>query len=238
MSSTATTNPQPAAPQATSVDLPPPLVLRDVSYGAYLALRKSEENNHVRMTYHNGVLELMSPSWVHEGPSRRIGIFIFVFCEELDINFLGAGSVTVQRGERKRKKGYGKEPDECFYFANTPRVQKIKKLDLERGDPPPDLWVEVDNRSSSAGRLPLYAGLGVPEVWQLRMATHRLRFLKLGPDGTSYQPITHSVSLPMLTPKLVLEALALGDGESESGWAKKLRAWVRATFPPQEGRTP
>ena len=33
-------------------------------------------------------------------------------------------------------------------------------------DPPPDLIIEIDITSSSLNRLPLFAAVGVPEVWR------------------------------------------------------------------------
>jgi hypothetical protein len=68
----------------------------------------------------------------------------------------------------------------------------------------------VDNRGSSRGRLPVYAALGVPEVWRYRVRRGELRFVRLV-DG-AYEPLDRSLALPMLTPALVLEALALGAG--------------------------
>jgi Uma2 family endonuclease len=33
-------------------------------------------------------------------------------------------------------------------------------------DPPPDIVIEVDVGQSPRGKLALYAGMGVPEVWR------------------------------------------------------------------------
>ncbi len=171
----------------------------------------------------------MSPEYIHESPSHRIGILISVVCEELDIEYEAAGSTTFRKGEIREKKGHGKEPDECFYFANYERILGKENLRLEV-DPPPDLWVEVDNRASSKGKLPLYAALGVPEVWRYRARTHRLWFGRLSADGTGYEAIERSLSLPMLTPALVLEALSLGLTLPTGAWTKAVRAWVREKF--------
>lgn len=210
------------------------VVLHGVRYREYLALRAEPANGHLRMTYHNGTLEIMSPEATHERPSRRVGIVMSVLCEELDIEFEGLGSTTFRRGEKKLKKGHGKEPDECFYFANAAKIMGKGKIDLDI-DPPPDLWVEVDHRSSSQGRLPVYAALGVPEVWRLWASSEHLWFGRLAKDGKSYEQVEQSVALPMLTPASVLEALALGHGVLEKTWTKRLRAWVREKFAHQPG---
>jgi Uma2 family endonuclease len=228
-----------SAKKRTSSRLPGPTVLRGVRYRDYVALRDYRGNDHLRMTYHDGILEIMSPSYVHDQPSRRFFALLSVLCEELDVEFEGVGSTTFRKGapvedggEGKaadKRKGHGKEPDEAFYFANALRIVNNKELDLDR-DPPPDLWIEIDNRASSRGKLPLYAALGVPEVWRYRVASKRLWFVKRTADGSTYEPIEHSLSLPMLTPSLALEALALGEGVIQSTWTKRLRPWVRTTF--------
>ena len=211
--------------------LPAPMVLRGVRYGDYVRFRNEPANGHLRMVYHDGTLEIMSPEYIHEIPSRWLGLLIFILSEELGFECVGAQSTTFRRGSNKLKKGHGKEPDQCFFFANSARVIGKKKLDV---DPPPDLWIEVDNRASSAGKLPVYAALGVPEVWRYKARSGTAWFGRLIEGGT-YEPIQHSVSLPMLTPALVTEALALAEGLSEPSWSRRLRPWIRATLGPASG---
>src|SRR5262245_40595991 len=153
------------------VYLPAPVVLRGITYGEYLKLRRDEANDHLRMTYYDGTLELMSPERIHEVSSHRLGLLVHIVGVELGLEFEGSRSTTIHRGERKLKKGKGKEPDECFYFANARLILDKERINPDAGDPPPDLWIEVDNRASSAGMLPLYAELGVPEVWRYRART-------------------------------------------------------------------
>lgn len=207
------------------VRVPAPVVLRGVPYGLYVALRDLEENHHVRMTYHDGTLEIMSPQPVHEVPSIRIGLLIRAVAIAFAIPYQGVRSSTMRRGEGALTKGHGKEPDESFYLANAARIVGKPIINLDAGDPPPDLWIEVDNRSSSRGRLPVYAALGVPEVWRYRVRGKRLVFVRLTNEGT-YEAIDRSLSLPMLTPALVLEALAMGEGLLESAWQNQLQTWI------------
>jgi Uma2 family endonuclease len=221
-------------PKREVIRIGKPTVLRGVPYEVYVRLRDEPDNDHLRMTYYDGTLEIMSPESIHERPSRRFGHFFAVLCEELDIPFEAAGSTTFRRGEPGSKKGKGKEPDEGFYFANVHRVLGKTSLRVEAGDPPPDLWIEVDNRSSSRGKLPVYAALDVPEVWRYRVMSRRLRFLRLDAETASYGAIERSLSLPMLTPALVLEALAMGENLPVNTWTRRLRAWVREKFLPPD----
>jgi Uma2 family endonuclease len=199
--------------------------LRGVSYDFYEEVRRAPGNYHVRMTYHDGTLEIMSPQYRHEKYSRRIGFIVLAVTSLLGITCEGAGSTTFKRRGQGRKRGWGKEPDQSFYLASASKIRGKDEIDLEV-DPPPDLWIEVDHRGSSRGRLPLYAAMGVPEVWRFHPPQARLWFGRL--EGGTYVEIDQSLSLPMLTPQRVLEALNLGEGLSESEWDPLLRAWVAA----------
>ena len=174
----------------------------------------------------------MSPEYRHEKGAVRLGTIVRVVAVELDIPCTSSRLTTFGKGGDLPRKGRAKEPDESFYLANEPRIRDKDAIDLEV-DPPPDLWIEVDNRGSSFGKLPLYAALGVPEVWRYRPRRGILWFGRLGPDG--YESTDRSLALPMLSPPLVLEALAMCVGLPESAWEKRLRAWVREKFVPRTG---
>ncbi len=203
--------------------------LRGVRYPTYVRLVRHPSNFHLRMAYHDGVLEIMSPLPQHESPARRIGMIVNAVTCELAIPCSGLGSTTFHKSGDGPRKGQGKEPDECFYLASEAAILGKETLDLDAGDPPPDLWIEVDHRASSAGKLPIYAKLGVPEVWRYRTKGPTLVFVGLNDRGT-YDPLERSRSLPMLTPARVLEALAMCAGISESAWDRRIREWVRNEF--------
>jgi Uma2 family endonuclease len=204
-------------------------VLRGVPYDAYVAMRRTPGNAHLRMTYHDGTLEIMSPEFRHERASSRLGQLVLTLAVELGLDCESSRCTTFRRGGAGVFRGKGKEPDESFYFANESRVRGKHVIDLDAGDPPPDLWIEVDNRASSRGKLPVYAALGVPEVWRHRARKKHLVFLGLDPQGV-YEPIERSRCLPMLTPALVLEGLALGEGLSAMEWQTMFHAWIGDNF--------
>jgi len=147
------------------------LPLHGVSYDFYTQVRREPANRQLRMTYHNGTLEIMSPQYRHEKYSRRIGLIVLAVTSVLGIPCQGAGSTTFSRRGRRMLQGWGKEPDQSFYLTHEAAIRGKEEIDLEV-DPPPDLWIEVDNRGSSRGRLPLYASLGVPEIWRFRIVSH------------------------------------------------------------------
>jgi Uma2 family endonuclease len=213
-----------------------PTTLYGVAYDQYVKLRDNPRNDHLRMTYFDGVLELMSPEQRHEQGGHRLGHIIYAVAAVFEVPYLMAGSTTFRKGPltlprtKRSTQGVGKEPDESYHFANLAAIRGKGHIDLEI-DPPPDLWVEVDNRASSRGRLPLYAALRVPEVWQYRVRRGTLWFGRLVDDR--YEEIERSLSLPMLTPALVLELLARGAEAPDDGtWDRQMREWLRLVLKP------
>ncbi len=204
--------------------------LAGVTYDSYVRMREDRRNRHLRMAYHDGVLEIMSPEYRHDRASRRILFLIAAYCKAFDLACEAAGSTTFRKGWHGELKGKGREADESFYIGDV--VQQILEkdtLDLAV-DPPPSLWVEVDNWGSSASKLPLYAGLGVSEVWRYRPRRHTLWFGRLA--GESYEPIAVSLALPGLSSEIVLELLDAGAQTSTIQWAK----WLETTWFPGPGR--
>jgi Uma2 family endonuclease len=176
------------------------------------------------MAYHDGVLELMSPEFRHEKGGQRIAHVVLAYCKAFDVVYEVAGSTTFHKGQPGRKKGDGKEPDESFYLRDAAEAIVGKdSLDLTT-DPPPSLWIEVDNRGSSKTKLPLYAGLGIPEVWRYRARARSLWFGRLAGDG--YDEIAASIALPGLTSAMVLGLLDESSSQVMSAWDRWLeRVW-------------
>ena len=202
---------------ATQKEASEAIVLRGVAFKEYARLAANPANYHLRMTYLDGVLEIVSPKLLrHEVPSVRFLFLVATVANELGLKSMSIGSATFQRGGEKRTLGAGAEPDQGFYIQNHARLRRDRDPDLEAGDPPPDLWIEVDNRGNSARRLPVYARLGVPEIWRYRVKTKRLEFLRLVEDR--YDTIESSLALPILSPANVLEMLAVGEALSDQEW--------------------
>ena len=88
--------------------------LRGVSYDFYEEVRRAPGNYHVRMTYHDGTLEIMSPQYRHEKYSRRIGFIVLAVTSLLGITCEGAGSTTFKRRGQGRKRGWARSPTRAF----------------------------------------------------------------------------------------------------------------------------
>src|SRR5215210_278835 len=154
------------------------VTLRNVGWETYeLLVEEDPDRSAPRFFYDRGELEIVSPSFEHEQIARVIALLVEELAVELDIDVVSAGSTTFKREDFSR----GFEPDASFYFAaNASRVRGKRRLDLDAGDPPPNLVVEVDITSPSASKLPIYARLGVAEVW--RHDGDRLAILGLQDD--------------------------------------------------------
>ncbi|HEY9691634.1 MAG TPA: Uma2 family endonuclease [Oculatellaceae cyanobacterium] len=113
-----------------------------------------------RVAYDSGTLEIMTPLPEHEYYKEVIGTSIQDIAEELEINYESYGSTTWKREARLA----GIEPDNCFYFQNEAKIRGRLQFDLNQ-DSPPDLALEIDLTSKSLNRFPIYARLGIPEIW-------------------------------------------------------------------------
>lgn len=163
------------------------VVLDNISWSTYLAILSDAEGCRGRITFDNGVLEIMSPSKLHEKIKTLIARMVETFTEEQRIECDSAGSTTFMREDVQR----AFEPDECYYFANAAKVRDKDEIDLSI-DPPPDLVIEIDISRSSVPKLDLYRTMGVPEVWRYRDA--RLMVFVL--ENNDYSEVEESAVLP------------------------------------------
>ncbi len=194
-------------------------VIRDGDWRTYQGILQALGERPIRVTYHRGVLELMTLSHGHERCSNLLGQFVEVLTDELDLPRQSAGSTTLNREDVES----GLEADQSYYLENEPLVREKDDIDLDV-DPPPDLAVEVDISRSSRSRMPIYAALRVPEVWRYDGET--LRVYRLGPDG-KYVPVERSSHFPFLPIEELAAFLQRRTEMSETALVRLFRNWVR-----------
>jgi Uma2 family endonuclease len=194
-------------------------LLAGVSWEAYQAFLDALGDHSIRHSYDRGILELMSPRKDHDWVKKLIGRFIETLSLELNIPIQSIGSTTL--GKQLVERGF--EPDESYYVTNEPVVRDKKTYDPRR-DPPPDLIVEVDVTYSSVKRMPLFASLGVPEVW--RHDGQSLAFYRLGKRG-KYRKINRSRELPIVTPRDISKFLNRAGSIDETSLVRSFLDWVR-----------
>ncbi len=174
----------------------------------------------IRINYDRGRMEIMSPLIRHGNSAYLLGQMVDILAEELDISYLPADPVTLRRPDLNQ----GVEPDKLYYFgANAAKIRGKWDLDLTI-DPPPDLVIEADVTSSSIPWLPIFAALGIPEVW--RLDGEDLQFLHLQPDQT-YQPRDHSLAFPDFPLADAARFLEQGLISERTAWIRTFRAYVR-----------
>lgn len=189
------------------------VIIWDLSWETYERLLEDlKSRSSPRLAYDQGTLEIMKPHFEHERANLILAAIVDIALEELDFDSVPAGSTTFKREALKR----GFEPDSSFYIRNAERVRSKKKLDLEM-DPPPDLVIEIDLTNDSLDKFPLYAALGVPEVWRYE-DTLEIWILAQG----RYVQRHASAAIPILNDKLV-------SGLMESSLTMKRPAWLRQT---------
>jgi Uma2 family endonuclease len=194
-------------------------LLQGIPWATYVALRDLPENEHVRMTYDRGRLEMVSPSKRHEQYAALIDHLIVVWTSELGIDIVSCRTMTFQRDDIER----GLEPDNCYYIQHESLMRDKEEVDFAV-DPPPDLAVEIDVTRRLVDEIPIYAKFGVPELWCYH--DERVQVLALGPYGR-YEPRSDSISLPGFAfgemGKAIRQLRTLG----ETALVRSFQEWIR-----------
>lgn len=133
---------------------------------------------HLRLTYLEGNLEIMTISPEHEMLKKMIARLIEAYALERDIDLFSCGSATFRQEAAAR----GLEPDESYCIGT--------RKDL------PDLAIEVVISSGSIDKLKVYQGLGVKEVWFWQ--DNRFSLYRLNDSSSNYDSIEQSIFFPDL----------------------------------------
>ncbi|GJD18296.1 hypothetical protein RIVM261_032520 [Rivularia sp. IAM M-261] len=181
------TNPvleKPTTPSSTYV------LLYDVSWEQLEQLDVTLAGTGARLTYLDGVLEIMSPlSDDHEDAKSTLSLLLEAYFREKRIRFYKRGSATLGTEEKKGRR----EPDESY--------------NIETKKPIPDLILEVTVTSGGINKLEIYKRLGVPEVWYWEDGLISVHSLQAG----MYQKVTKSVLLPDLDLELIARHSRMAD---------------------------
>lgn len=154
-----------------------------------------------RMAYADGVLEIMSPSWNHEFIKTNIGRLLESWALAEGVDLQGAGSWTLESARAE----VFVEPDECYLVG--PRGGRTL----------PDLAIEVRWTGGGIEKLPIYAALGVKEVWVWDRGVVSAHVRR----GQSFVRSARSTLLPQLDLKRLAAHAAMEDQ------SKAVRAFLR-----------
>ncbi len=195
------------------------VLLNNISWEAYEQISNAlVDYAGARLNYYNGMLEIMTTSYPHELYQQALGLLISLAAAEMEIDFVSSGQTTFKK---ERKTGF--EGDDTFYFSYLDELrQPGKQIDLTQ-DPAPDLVIEVDITNPSLKKFPLFAALGITEVW--RWHDNELTiFHRVGDD---YEPRTTSHFLPNVTSAEVSELVYEQQVVPAFVWQKKVRAYAQ-----------
>jgi Uma2 family endonuclease len=195
-------------------------VLHGVTWDDYERVLKEIGNGSTRVTFCDGSMEIMSPLPEHENAAMVIGRLVGELTLEVGLPFRNFGSTTYRRKDLQR----GLEPDQCFYIHNESRVRDMKRFN-PKVHPAPDLAIEVDVTRRSIRREPIYASLGVPEIWRYkypRISIRRLTTAKIYEDSATslYFPF-----LPMAAFENFVRRMLV---EEQNSVVREFRQWIRA----------
>ena len=209
----------PAVRQVPQAETAQHIILHGISWETYERLLADlADSSTLRLTFDQGVLEVMSPTAEHEEYNRTLALLVEVVAEELQVNVRRLGSTTFKRQDLLK----GFAPDSCFYVQSAQRIRGKRRIDLTQ-DPPPDLVIEIDLTNPSLDRFPIFARVGVPEVW--RHDGSRVHIFKL--EGEQYGEVGQSVALPLLTSTVVTQFLEDSMELESTAWLHHGREWVQ-----------
>ena len=201
--------------------LPPDstLVFNDVAWEEYEGLLDDVgEASGLRISYDSGRLQVITLSMSHERYSEFVQDLVRLLSLKLRIRVLSFGSMTM-----KKSPSHGLEPDKCFYVQTAPAVEGKDSIDLAT-DPPPDVAVEIDLHHQSVAKFPIYASLGVPEIWRYDGISMKIHHLERG----EYLPSDSSRALPMFSADILTEFLTRVKKEDQYETLLAFEQWLQS----------
>jgi Uma2 family endonuclease len=195
-------------------------------------LQELGDDRQVRLTYLRGKLEMMTPVVEHDRCRRLINSLILVVADELKRPVEAIAPVTL----KSRDFECATEPDACYRFPESgasmgAEAEGDRTEILLPGDSSPDLLVEVALTKSKINKMPIYATLGIPEVWRyITTAGEDVlegKVIIYGLEADSYVECHRSRVLPFLSGDRILEFLNQSDTISLAAALKVLRAWMQ-----------
>ena len=195
------------------------VILEGVRWQTYAGLLEDlSAHRKTRLAYDHGMLEIMTPYFAHEWLNRLLADIITALAFGRHLPIEQAGSTTFRREDVER----GFEADSCFYFGDQAIAMRGREQVDLRTDPPPALVVEIDLTHPSLDKFPIYAALGVTEVW--RCDGQQVWFYQLGPQG--YTPMDISVVLDGVTIQDIASFIERGRQTGRQELFDEVRAWA------------
>ena len=146
-----------------------------------------EQQSKIKVSYLDGVIELMTLGEEHESIKTIIGFLIEFYLFHQGIEFFPVGSAT----RESEMRGVSFEPDESYYIGE-------KKEN-------PDLGIEINITSGSIKKLEKYKRFRIQEVWMWQENKFSIYTL----ENNEYKQIFQSKLLPELNFKLLEDCILM-----------------------------
>jgi len=195
------------------------VILHNVRWETYeKLLADNQDVVNPRFSYCDGDLEIMVLGYQHEVLKHRLSELLVEIARVLEIDYEGAASTTFRR-EKKRK---GFEGDATFYFKNAELVRTKNEIDLSK-DPPPELVIEIDITHGSLPKFPIFADLGIEEVWRFDDETVKIYRLQ----NQDYAEVGESTCLPGVKSETVTDLLFNAQEMKRFDWLKLIHQKIK-----------
>jgi Uma2 family endonuclease len=194
------------------------ILLDSVSWEEYERLLESFSNRRLRHTYDAGRLEIMSPTKIHDQGKKLLARIVESAAIGLELEIQSIGSTTLRLAPLRK----GLEPDEAYYIQHEAEVRYLRDY-LPGRDPPPDLAIEVEYSHKLVPRLPVFAELGIPEVWHLK--NDKVQILRL--SRAKYIVARRSPAFPILNASILNRFIARRLESTENTAIKEFQAWLK-----------
>ncbi len=192
--------------------------LYEVSPEAYVKLLDASPGINLRHTFDQGFLEITGPPEKHYWVAILVARMVQAYALASNTPIQSVGRMTLQSADGR----CGLQADETYYLAHE-SLMRCKDTYDPGQDPPPDLALEIDIRNTSVPRLPVFAKIGVPEVWRVRKCG-QLRFYKLAKG--KYKQIDHSAAFPFAAPADFMRCADRGKEIGENGVVRAFLHWA------------
>jgi Uma2 family endonuclease len=199
------------------------VIIEGVSWGTYERLRADFGDSHAtRLSFDQGTLEIRAPSLAHKRHAHLLVQSVEILAEIRAMDLIGSGSTTFKREDVAR----GFKPDASCYIQHAADVRGNREIALHH-DPPPDLVIAIDITYPALDKLPIYATLGVPEVW--RYAEQRVIIYQR--RAGRYAIVDTSTVLPGVTSYHLTQLVETGYDMPRPAWLRSVRTWATGLQP-------
>ena len=181
-------------------------------------IKEVGEASHLRISYTQGNLKIMTLSTLHEFYSALVQTLLTHLSFRRKTKILYYKSATM----KVTKELKGVEPDGCFYVQTADKLPNKLRIDFSK-DPMPDIILEVDIYHDSKSKFEIYSAFGIKEIWRYDGKKFEIYELK---KNKQYKEIKQSKSLPILTAKVLTDFLNQSDEKDQYEILLSFEEWL------------